>query len=77
MADPKITDMQRKMEAAFGHRVTVLLKHGNKSFAGKCVCFTPSWDNDPEAASIDIDMGIPTSVTELMEDEIESITILD
>ena len=77
MADPKITDMQRKMEAAFGHRVTVLLKRGNKCFTGKCVCFTPPWDNDPEVASIDIDTGISTSVTELMEDEIESITILD
>lgn len=77
MAKPEITAMQRKMEAAFGHKVEIRIVGGYKSCVGKCVGFTPPMDNDPEVASIDIDTGIPTSVTELIEDEIESITILD
>lgn len=77
MGEFKTTAMQQKMEAAFGHKVEIRIVGGYRPCVGKCVGFTPPLDNDPEVASIDIDTGIPTSVTELIEDEIESITILD
>ena len=69
--------MQREMEAAFGHKVEIHIVGGYKPCIGKCVGFTPPLDNDPEVASIDIDTGMRFSVTELIEDEIESIKILD
>lgn len=82
MAKTEITPMQREMENAFGHETKVILKGGGKSFTGKCVCFVPPLDNDPEVASIDI--AVPNrfsdtgrSLYEITEGEIESITILD
>lgn len=77
MAKQKISDMQRKMMDAVGHRVEVRIVGGYRPCIGKCIDFIQPLDNDPEVASIDIDTGIPTSVTELIEDEIESIIILD
>ncbi|MGI6265222.1 MAG: hypothetical protein ACOYJY_07160 [Acutalibacteraceae bacterium] len=72
-----MTIMQKQMRAANGHRVDVTIKDGHRHFVGKCVCYTPPIDNDPEVATMDIDIGIPRSLTEIKEEEIESIEFLD
>ena len=72
-----LSEMQKKMRSAVGHKVENHIVSGYRPCIGRCINYTQPLDNDPEVASIDIDTGIPTSVTELIEDEIESITILD
>lgn len=78
----KITEMQRKMNAACGHQVEVRLIGVEKPVAGKCINFTNPLDNDPEVASFDI--AVPSEyhengrrIVEITEGEIESITVKD
>ena len=73
----EITEMQRKMDAAFGHEVEVHLIGGFKPIVGKCVNFTKPLDNDPEVASFDIKVPGFSSIYEIIEDEIETLIIKD
>ncbi len=77
-----LSEMQKKMHLAVGHEVEVRIVGGYKACVGRCINYTQPLDNDPEVASIDI--AVPNrfsdtgrSVYEIIEDEIESITILD
>lgn len=72
-----MTEMQRIMASAVGHNVEIHIIGGFKPCIGKCVGFTQPLDNEPEVASIVIDTGMRTSLTEIIEDEIESIKISD
>ncbi len=78
----KITEMQKKMDAACGHNVEVHLYDTEKPVVGKCINYTRPLDNDPEIASFDI--AVPNqyadtgrSLIEITEAEIESLTILE
>lgn len=78
----EITEMQRKMDAAFRHQVEVRLIGVEKPVVGKCINFTKPLDNDPEVASFDI--AVPSEyhesgyrIVEITEGEIESITLKD
>lgn len=73
----EISEMQKQMYAAVGHDVEIHIVGGYKTFTGKCINYMQPLDNEPEVASIDIDTGMVTSVTELLENEIDSIKILD
>ncbi len=72
----KMSDMQKQMYIACGHNVEVHLVGGDKPIIGKCIGYTQPLDNDPEVASIDIRVPGITSIYEITEKEIESITIL-
>ncbi len=72
-----MTEMQKKMYAACGHEVEIRLADGFKPVVGKCINYTKPLDNDPEVASIDIRVPGYTSVYEITEDEIETLTLLD
>ncbi len=78
----EMTEMQRKMDAACGHQVEVRLVEGRKTFIGRCINYTPPYDNEPEVASMDI--AVPSKyadtgrqIYEIFEDEIENIIIKD
>lgn len=78
----KITEMQRKMDAACGHQVEVRLIGVQKPVIGKCINFTQPLDNDPEIASFDIAVPNPYadkghSIVEITEEEIEELIIKD
>lgn len=77
MALQKMTEMQEKMYAARGHKVELHLIGGYKPLIGKCTGFTNPLDNDPEVASIDVRVPGYSSIYEITEDEIETITVLD
>ena len=78
----EITQMQRKMESAFGHNVEVHLFGCDKPVIGKCINFIKPLDNDPEVASFDIAVPNPyadtgRSLIEITEAEIETLIIKD
>lgn len=75
MALPEMTEMQKKMYAAVGREVELHLYGGYKPVIGKCINYTKPLDNDPEVASIDIQVPGFTSLYEITEDEIETLTI--
>ena len=77
MALPEITEMQKQMYAACGHKVEIHLVGGFKPCIGECINYTKPLDNDPEVASIDIRVPGYSSIYEITEDEIETITLLD
>ncbi len=72
-----MTEMQKKMYAALGHEVELHLAGGYKPVIGKCINYTKPLDNDPEVASIDIEVPGFSSIYEITEDEIETITVKD
>lgn len=73
-----ISEMQKKMLEAVGHKVEIKIYGGYKLLKGKCKHFTQPMDNEPEVASIDIAVpGITSSLYEVTEDEIEELTITD
>ena len=78
----EITEMQRKMDAAFGHQVEVHLIGEKKPVVGKCINFTKPLDNDPEFASFDIAVPHKSEfsdyhIVEITEEEIEELDIKD
>lgn len=75
--NPNITEMQKQMYYARGHKVRIIFNDGHPPMVGKCTGYTKPIDNDPEVATIDLDIGIPRSRTEITEEEIESIELLD
>lgn len=77
MAINAISPIHRQMMDAVGHEVEVRIVGGYRPCVGKCINYTQPLDNEPEIASIDIQVPRYTSITELIEDEIESITIKD
>lgn len=77
MAENEISVIHRQMIDAVGHRVEIRIVGGYRLCVGKCINYTQPLDNDPEVASIDIQVPGYSSITELTEDEIESITIKD
>ena len=77
MALPKMTEMQKQMYAACGHKVEIHLVGGFKPCIGECINYTKPLDNDPEVASIDIRVPGYSSTYEITEDEIETLTLLD
>lgn len=52
MTLPEITEMQKKMYAACGHKVKVHLHSIDSPVVGKCINYTQPLDNDPEIASL-------------------------
>lgn len=77
MAKSNISPIHRQMIDAVGHEVEVRVIGGYRPCVGKCINYTQPLDNDLEVASIDIQTPGHSSITELTEDEIESITIKD
>ena len=77
MALPEMTEMQKQMYAACGHKVELHIVGGYKPLIGKCINFTKPLDNDPEVASIDIRVPGRSSIYEIIEDEIETLNVLD
>ena len=77
MAKNNISAIHRQMIDAVGREVEVRIAGGYRPCVGKCINYTQPLDNDPEVASIDIQVPGYSSITELTEDEIESITIKD
>ncbi len=77
----EITEMQLKMINAVGHRVEIRIIGGCKPFIGKCTGFTKPLDNEPEVAEITIRVpgisGQYNTLYGIIEDEIESITIIN
>lgn len=79
---PKMTEMQKRMYAACGHKVEVHLQDTQRPVVGKCINYTKPLDNDPEIASFDI--AVPSEfygdgyrIIEITEAEIETITLLE
>ena len=73
-----ISEMQKKMLEAVGHNVEIKIYGGYKLLKGKCRHFTQPLDNEPEVASIDIEVaGITSSLYEVTEDEIEELKVVD
>ena len=77
----EMTEMEKKMYAARGHEVEVHLDDSifkDNICCGKCVCYTPYYDNTPEISSIDIKHpSYPTGLYEFYENDIVDIIILD
>lgn len=78
----EITEMQRKMDAAYRHQVEVYLIGEKEPVVGKCINYTKPLDNDPEIASFDI--AVPSAyhddgyrIIEITEGEIERIIFKD
>ncbi len=65
------------MLAARGHEVELHLVGGFKPLVGKCVGYTQPLDNDPEVASIDIEVSGMPGLYEITEVEIEALIIKD
>lgn len=71
------TEMQRRMYHAESKNIRVLCTNG-KTIAGRCEQYTQPLDNEPEVASICIrQSGNNTSLTEVTEEEIETIEYID
>lgn len=77
MESLETTEMQKKMYAACGHNVEIHIIESFKPFVGKCINFTSPLDNDPEVASVDIQVPGYSCIYEITEDEIETIIVLD
>lgn len=72
-----MTELQKQMVAAEGHNVEIAIVGGYKLCVGKCVAFTQPLDNVPEVASIAIQVEGYDGLYEIIEDEIETIKIID
>ena len=59
-----------------GKNVRVICTNGKK-FVGRCAIFTQALDNEPEIASIMLEIPNISSYIEIMQNEIKSIDILD
>ena len=78
-----MTEMQKLMESAVGFDVEVHLVGRNKPFIvgrdkpfiGKCTGYTSPQNNEPEVASIYIEVEGFSCIFEITEDEIETIII--
>lgn len=72
-----MTEMQELMESAFGHEVEVYIYGRCKPFIGKCVGYIQPLDNEPEVASICIEVPGYSCIYEITEEEIENLIIKD
>lgn len=70
-----MTEMQKLMASAVGFNVEAHLIGGFKPCVGKCTSYTPPLDNDPEVAAIEIKVQGMPSLYEIIESEIETLTI--
>lgn len=70
-----MTEMQKLMANAVGFEVEVHIVGGFKPCIGKCTGYTPPQDNEPEVAAIEIKIDGMSSLYEITEEEIESLTI--
>lgn len=77
MSKIEISPIHHQMIAAFGHDVEVYVMDTDRPFVGKCVNYTQPLDNEPEIASIDIQVAGYSCLFELRENEIKSIIIKD
>lgn len=65
-----------KMEECRGHKIKVKLVTGEE-FEGKCMFFTPPFDNEPEIADFSIKKEGYSGLICLTEPEIDKITIIE
>ncbi len=72
-----MTEMQKQMAAAVGHKVEIHLANGYVPCVGTCTDFVQPEDNDPPVASILLKTPQYDGYTEIIEDEIVSIEIKD
>lgn len=72
-----ITEMQRMMIDAVDHNVEVTIVNGYRPCVGKCEEYVQPLDNEPEVAAIIIKTEDYDGLIMLIEDEIESIKLLD
>lgn len=79
----KLTDMQKKMAEAQGHKVEIQIFKNRKTFfkdnicIGICIACVSPLDNDSDAASLYIQIPKYDGLIEISEKEIESIKLLD
>lgn len=71
-----MTTLQKEMLNAVGHSITVQLKNIDKTISGECIGYTQPLDNDPEVAAIQLKTLEYSSLIEITEHEIVSITVL-
>ncbi len=72
-----MTEKQVTMYNACDHFVKLQLVGKKEPFFGECIGYTNSLDNESKMAIMDIKAPGISSIYEILENEIESITILD
>lgn len=76
ITSPQETKKIIKMEEDRDHKIKVKLTTGEE-VEGKCICFTPPFDNEPEIADFLIKREQYSGVVCITEPEIDTITIIE
>lgn len=71
-----MTELTKTMEKCIGHQIRVELLNGN-IFEGKCVTFSPPFDNESDIAEFDLKRIGYDGLLTIAENEIKEITIID
>lgn len=71
-----MTELTKTMERCIGHQIRVELLNSDV-FEGKCVTFSPPFDNESDIAEFDLKRIGYDGLLTIAENEIEKITIID
>ena len=69
-------ELTKTRERCIGHQIRVELLNSDV-FEGKCVTFSPPFDNEPEIAEFDLKRAGFDGLLTIAENEIKEITIID